>query len=102
MTCGLFLILHHVLCVLAVDTGTSTECTETPVCEEPGRYIEEPYLLTSGATLGFIKNTNRVLSIRKVILEIKRFVVYFVDGVLDATPELRDVEDIMNLGEVRG
>ena len=39
MTCGLFLILHHVLCVLAIDPGTSTECTETPVCEEPGRYI---------------------------------------------------------------
>ena len=38
MTCGLFLILHHVLCVLAIDPGTSTECTETPVCEEPGRY----------------------------------------------------------------
>ena len=39
MTCGLFLILHHVLCVLAIDPGTSTECTETPVCDEPGRYI---------------------------------------------------------------
>src|ERR1044071_5453153 len=38
MTCGLFLILHHVLCVLAIDPGTSTECIETPVCEEPGRY----------------------------------------------------------------
>ena len=32
----------------------------------------------------------------------KLFVVYFTDGVLEATPELRDVEDIMNLGEVRG
>ena len=29
MPCGLFLILHHVLCVLAIDPGTSTECTET-------------------------------------------------------------------------
>src|SRR4051812_21891543 len=38
MRCGLCLILHHVLCVLAIDQGTSTECTETPVCEEPGRY----------------------------------------------------------------
>src|SRR3954468_16794441 len=52
-------------------------------------------------TLCRIKNTNMVLSIRNVILEIKRFVVYFADGVLEATPELRDVEDIMNLGEVR-
>ena len=40
MTCGLFLILHHVLCVLAIDPGTSTECIETPVCEEPGHYSE--------------------------------------------------------------
>ena len=39
MTCGLFLILHLVLFVLAIDPGTSTECTETPVCEEPGRYM---------------------------------------------------------------
>src|SRR3954465_1226143 len=38
----IFLILHHVLCVLAIDPGTSTECTETPVCEEPGRYIPSP------------------------------------------------------------
>ena len=28
--------------------------------------------------------------------------VYFADGVLEATLELSDVEDIMNLGEVRG
>src|SRR3954471_4776375 len=38
MTCDLFLILYHVLCVLAIDPGTSTECTETPVCDESGRY----------------------------------------------------------------
>src|SRR3954467_13171959 len=42
MTCGLFLILHRVLCVLAIDPGTSTECTETPVCDEPGRYRSYP------------------------------------------------------------
>src|SRR4051812_20746560 len=45
MTCGLFLILHHVLCVLAIDPGTSTECTDTPVCEEPGRYNKADTLL---------------------------------------------------------
>ena len=39
-------------------------------------------------TLCGIKNTNGVLSIRKVILEIKRFMVDFADGVLEATPEL--------------
>ena len=31
--------ITYVLCVLAIDPGTSTECTETPVCEEPGRYL---------------------------------------------------------------
>ena len=59
-------------------------------------------LLTSGSALNFIEDTDRILSIRQVFLEIKRFVVYFADGVLEATPELRDMEDIMNLGEVRG
>src|SRR4051812_36827562 len=44
MTCGLFLILHRVLCVLAIDPGTSTECTETPVCDESGRYNQFPRL----------------------------------------------------------
>ena len=28
-------------CVLAIDPGTSTECTETPVFEEPGRYSSD-------------------------------------------------------------
>ena len=35
---------------------------------------------------------NGVLSIRKVILEIKRFMVDFADGVLEATPELGQME----------
>ena len=65
-------------------------------------HFEESDLLTSGATLGFIKNTNRVLSILKIFLEIKRFVVYFADGVLEATPEFRYVEDIVNLRKMRG
>src|ERR1041385_2367916 len=38
MTSGLFLILHHVLCVLAIDPATSTECTETWILSESGRY----------------------------------------------------------------
>ena len=36
MTCGLFLILHHVLCVLAIDPGTSTVSTETPILTGSG------------------------------------------------------------------
>ena len=51
-------------------------------------HFEELDLLTMSDTLCGIKNTNRVLSIRKVILEIKRFMVDFADGVLEAMPEL--------------
>ena len=59
-------------------------------------------LLTSGGTLSFIEDTDRIISIRQIFLEIKRFMVYFADGVLKATPELRYVEDIMNLRKMRG
>src|SRR3954470_8904297 len=58
-------------------------------------------LLSTSDTLCGIKNTNRVLSIRKVILEIKCFMVDFADGVLEATPELWHMEYIMYSGEVR-
>ena len=51
-------------------------------------HFEELDFLTTSDTLCGIKNTNRVLSIRKVILEIKRFMVDFADGVLEARPEL--------------
>ena len=58
--------------------------------------------MTSSDTLCLFKDVNRVLSICEVILEIKRFVVHSVDGVREATPELRDVEDIMNLRKMWG
>ena len=64
--------------------------------------FEKHNLLSASYRLYEIKNTNGVFSIRKVILEIKHFMVDFADGVLEATPELRDRENIMNLGEVRG
>src|SRR3954462_7556595 len=51
-------------------------------------HFQKLNLLTTSDTLCGIKNTNRVFSIRKVILEIKRFMVDFADGVLEATPEL--------------
>ena len=65
-------------------------------------HFEELDLLTLGGALIFIEDTDRILSIRQVYLEIKRFVVYFTDGILEATPELRYVEDIVNLGKMRG
>src|SRR3954470_24007532 len=42
-------------------------------------HFEKPDLLTTRDMLCRIKNTNRVLSIRKVILEIKRFMVDSVE-----------------------
>ena len=51
-------------------------------------HFDELDLLTTSDTLCEIDSTNMVLSIRKVILEIKCFMVDFADGVLEATPEL--------------
>src|ERR1041385_7821508 len=65
-------------------------------------HFQKLNLLTTSDTLCEIKNTNGVLSIRKVILEIERFVVDFADGVLEATPELGHMEYIMYSGKVRG
>ena len=63
--------------------------------------LEKLDVLTSGGTLYLIKNANRVLSICEIILEIKRFVVHSTDRIREATPELRNVEDIVDSGEVR-
>ena len=65
-------------------------------------HFQKLNLLTTSDTLYGIKNTNRVFSIRKVILEIKCFMVDFTDGVLEATPELGHMEYIMYSGKVRG
>src|ERR1044071_38804 len=43
---------------------------------------------------------NRVFCVRKVILEIKCFMVDFADGVLEATPELGHMEYIVYSGKV--
>ena len=60
--------------------------------------FEKLNLLEASDTLYGIKNTNGVFSIRKVILEIKRFMVDFADGVLEATPELGHMEYIVYSG----
>ena len=64
--------------------------------------LEKLDVLTLGDMLCLIKNANRVLSICEVILEIKRFVVHSADGIREATPELRDVEDIMDSRKMWG
>ena len=59
-------------------------------------------IMTSSGTLGLIDDTNGALLIREIILEIKRFVVHSTDRIREATPELRNVEDIVDSGEMRG
>ena len=56
---------------------------------------------TSSGTLGLIKDSNGILPICEIILEIKRFVVHSTDRIREATPELGNVEDVMNLGKMR-
>ena len=65
-------------------------------------YLEKLDVMTSSGTLYLIKYANRVVSICVVILEIKRFVVHSADGIREAKPELRDVEDIMYSGKMWG
>ena len=64
--------------------------------------FEKLDIMTSGGTFGLIEDTNGVLSIRKIILEIKRFMVHSTDRIREATPELRNVEDIMNSRKMWG
>ena len=64
-------------------------------------YFEKLDIMTSSGTLGLIEDKNGVLSICEIILEIKRFVVHSTDRIREATPELGNVENIMNSGEVR-
>ena len=64
--------------------------------------LEKLDVMTSSDTLCLIQNANGVLLISEVILEIKRFMVHSADGIREATPELRDVEDIMNSRKMWG
>ena len=64
--------------------------------------LEKLDVMTSSDTLYLIKNANRVLSVCEVILEINRFVVHSADRIREATPELRDVEDIVHSGKMWG
>ena len=58
-------------------------------------------VLASSGTLGLVKDSNGILPICEIILEIKRFVVHSTDRIREATPELGNVEDVMNLGKMR-
>ena len=57
--------------------------------------------MTLSDTLCLIKDTNGIFPICEIILEIKRFVVHSADRIPEATPELRNVEDIVNSRKMR-
>src|SRR4051812_1986094 len=51
-------------------------------------------------TLGFIKDTNRILTISQILLEIKSLAINTTDRVFETTLELRHMKDVMHLREV--
>src|SRR3954466_5605411 len=57
--------------------------------------------LVAGSTFRLIKNATRMLLISQVLLQLNHIVFHFADGVLEAASELRHVEDIVDLREVR-
>ena len=63
--------------------------------------LEKIHIMLSSGMLGLIEDTNGVLSICEIILKIKRFVVHSTDRIREATPELRNMEDMLDSGEMR-
>src|SRR3954470_5062052 len=57
--------------------------------------------LIAGSTFRLIENAARMFSISQVLLQLDHIMLHFADRVLEATTELRHVEDIVDLGEVR-
>src|SRR3954470_3432128 len=63
--------------------------------------LEELDGLVAGSTLRLIENTARMFSISQVLLQLDHIMLHFADRILEAATELRHVEDIVDLGEVR-
>src|SRR3954463_9985789 len=57
--------------------------------------------LVAGSAFRLIKDTTRVFSISQVLLQLNHIMFHFADGVLEASTELRHVEHVVDLGEVR-
>src|SRR3954464_9163011 len=57
--------------------------------------------LVAGFAFRLIKNAARVFFISQVLLQLNHIMFQFADGVLEATSELRHVEDIVDLREIR-
>src|SRR3954466_5548294 len=57
--------------------------------------------LVAGSTFKLIKNTTRMFLISQILLQLNHVMFHFADGVLEAASELRHVEYIVDLREVR-
>src|SRR3954470_19751877 len=63
--------------------------------------FEEFHGLVAGSTFRLIENVARMFLISQVLLQLNHIMYHFADGVLEAASDLRHVEDIVDLGEVR-
>src|ERR1043165_5451039 len=81
-----------------------------PIFAFPGGFIlrifqplnfEKLGRLVAGSAFRLIKNTAWMFLIGQVLLQLNHVMFHFADGVLEAASELRHVEHIVDLGEVR-
>src|SRR4051812_47927590 len=63
--------------------------------------FEELDGLVAGSAFRLIENAARVFLISQVLLQLNHIMFHFADGVLEAASELRHVENIVYLREVR-
>src|ERR1041385_8907099 len=63
--------------------------------------LEEFDGLVAGSTSRLIKNAARMFLISQVLLQFNHIMFHFMNRVFEAATELRHVEDIVDLGEVR-
>ena len=63
--------------------------------------LEELDGLVAGSTLRLVENAARMFFISQVLLHLNQIMFHFADRVLETATELRHVEDIVDLGEVR-
>ena len=62
--------------------------------------LEELDGLITSFPLCFIKDANRFLAIGEILLELKFFMIYSTDRILEATTKLGNMEYIMNIWKV--
>src|SRR3954471_14720812 len=57
--------------------------------------------LVAGSTLRLVEDAALMFFISQVLLQLDHIMFHFADGVLEASTELRHVEHVVDLGEVR-